>query len=115
MIGMNAVSGRSISDEADHIRQSIRNILTTPIGSRIMRRDYGSLIPELIDAPANPSNMLRVMAATVIAIIKWEPRVSVQGVRVLITTDGATTIDLDAVRRDGPRAGSALTLAIPLR
>uniref|UniRef100_UPI0026076D20 ATPase domain-containing protein n=1 Tax=uncultured Sphingobium sp. TaxID=316087 RepID=UPI0026076D20 len=32
----------------------VRDILTTPIGSRLMRRDYGSLIPELIDQPANP-------------------------------------------------------------
>ena len=39
-MGMNTQNGRSLT-ELDHLRQSIVDILNTPIGSRVMRRDYG--------------------------------------------------------------------------
>jgi phage baseplate assembly protein W len=41
-LGMNSQTGLSIS-EVEHIRQSVRDILVTPVGSRVMRREYGSL------------------------------------------------------------------------
>lgn len=112
---MNRYTGKVFLDEADHIRQSVRDILTTPIGTRIMRRTYGSLIPSLIDQPGNPANRLRLMSATVMAIINWEPRVSVQSATISLAMDGTVTVDMQAVRTDGARAGSALSLAIPLR
>jgi phage baseplate assembly protein W len=110
---MSRDTGRRL-DEVDHIRQSIRDILTTPVGSRIMRRDYGSLLPELIDQPSNPANRLRLMAATVMAIIQWEPRVSVNNVDIAIGIDGSATIDLDLSRRTGPAAGQKLSMAYSL-
>lgn len=42
MTGMSRETGKAL-DEAAHISQSIRDILTTPVGSRLMRRTYGSL------------------------------------------------------------------------
>ena len=114
MSGMNSISGRSLTD-IDHIRQSIRDILTTLVGSRIERRDYGSLLPELIDHPHNQANNLRLMGATVIALARWEPRIAIKKVNVTLGTEaGATTIDMEAVRIDGQRAGSAINLNIPL-
>ncbi|MGD7246543.1 GPW/gp25 family protein, partial [Ralstonia pseudosolanacearum] len=53
MTGMNSSTGRAIADRP-HLAQSIGDILTTPIGSRVMRRDYGSEVPDLIDQPLNP-------------------------------------------------------------
>ncbi|HIH7570978.1 TPA: GPW/gp25 family protein, partial [Yersinia enterocolitica] len=41
-LGMNRHAGQTITD-ADHISQSIADILITPVGSRVMRRTYGSL------------------------------------------------------------------------
>lgn len=52
MNGMDATTGKPLSGDA-HLAQSVADILTTPIGSRVMRRSYGSLIPSLIDAPIN--------------------------------------------------------------
>ncbi len=49
-IGMNNTSGKAITD-IDHLRQSVRDILLTPQGSRIARREYGSLLSALIDQP----------------------------------------------------------------
>lgn len=49
-LGMNRATGAAIAD-LDHTRQSLSDILGTPIGSRVMRRDYGSLLSDLIDQP----------------------------------------------------------------
>lgn len=49
-LGMNRTTGESISD-VDHISQSIGDILRTPVGSRVMRREYGSLLSQMIDQP----------------------------------------------------------------
>lgn len=113
--GMSRSSGAGLADESTHIRQSIADILTTPVGSRVMRREYGSLLPDLVDHPANPANRLRLQAATIMAILRWEPRVSLRRATLSLAMDGAVTVSLEAVRRGGPRAGAALDLTVPLR
>ena len=77
-----------------HLRQSIRDILTTPIGSRVMRRDYGSKIYRLIDAPMNRSTLLAIYAATADAIHKWEPRLRLSKMRIVSAAPGAIELDL---------------------
>ena len=69
-------TGRLIS-EREHILQSIEMILTTPIGSRVMRRDFGSEIPRLIDQPLNRSTLTAIYAAANEAIATHEPRVEI--------------------------------------
>lgn len=111
MTGMDALTGRALG-EMDHIRQSVRDILTTRIGSRVMRRDYGSVIPALIDQPGNAANLLRLRAATVMAILRWEPRIDITRVDFGLNAAGLATVAMDAVRRGGPRAGSAVSLLV---
>lgn len=101
--GMNKSTGLTISD-IDHIRQSIADILTTPVGSRVMRREYGSEIFKLLDAPMNGATKLRIMAATVMSIINWEPRVKVTAMSVEITFDGKMVLSVEFERQDGARA-----------
>jgi phage baseplate assembly protein W len=95
-----------------HIRQSVRDILATRIGSRVMRRDYGSLIPELIDQPGNAAHLLRLRAATVMAILRWEPRLDITRVDFGLDATGTATVSLDAVRRRGPRSGEPMSLSV---
>jgi phage baseplate assembly protein W len=71
--GVNAVTGASLTDW-DHVQQSIGKILTTPIGSRVMRRDFGSDLPDLVDLKMTRRNILAIYSATAAAILKWEPR-----------------------------------------
>ena len=59
---MNRETGGAIST-VEHIGQSISDILTTRLGTRVMRREYGSLLPELVDQPFNDVTRLRVYAA----------------------------------------------------
>ncbi len=110
-IGMNILTGERITD-VNHIRQSVSDILTTRIGTRIKRRTYGSLIPELIDQPNNDATRLRVMAATVMAIILWEPRIMVNKVSFEYGLDGHANIDMEATRIGGARNDSIFPISV---
>jgi phage baseplate assembly protein W len=66
----------------DHLKQSIRDILTTPLGTRVMRREYGSRLFELIDAPINAATIIDIVSATSDALAKWEPRIVVERVQI---------------------------------
>lgn len=90
MIGMNATTGQAIGG-IEHIRQSLRDILTTPIGSRVMRREYGSEVPELIDQPLNDATRLRIFAATAYAVMLWEQRINLTSLQ-LERNDSGTAI-----------------------
>ena len=80
MVGMNSQTGKPLSGLA-HLRQSIRDILTTPIGSRVMRRDYGSRLFDLIDAPGAGGTLVDLYAAVAEALENWEPRFRLSRVR----------------------------------
>lgn len=114
MKGMNRTSGAAI-DGTLHLIQSIGDILSTPIGSRVMRRDYGSLLPELVDAAANASGRLAVFAATAIALKKWEPRLRLTKVGLeLGASSGQFELQIEGDRLDLPPTAAAVTLAVPL-
>ncbi len=112
-MGMSAATGRQL-EGIEHIQQSVRDILTTPIGSRVMRRDYGSLLPELIDQPLNGATALRAYSATVVALMKWEPRIRVRQITRLAPADqpGSLILDMTAQRTD---TGESIDLSVPLR
>lgn len=110
---MNAATGRALAPAA-HIGQSIADILTTPIGTRVMRRLYGSFLPALVDQPATAANLLRLRAATAQAIMKWEPRTRVRSIAVAVTAEGRTEISIErqdrgqaAIARQTVRMGGA--------
>lgn len=106
MKGMNAENGRVI-ESIDHLKQSIRDILNTPIGSRVMRRDYGSELFKLIDSPLNASGTARIIAATAQAIKKWETRFDVKQVKVVSGEPGRVELDLTGVYKPN---GQTITL-----
>lgn len=111
MAGINAKTGKSL-DGIEHIRQSIADIITTPIGSRVMRRDYGSLVPELLDMPMNDALLMQLFAATVIAVSRWEPRIQITGTRRTVSTQqpGAVVIELQCKTADG----QPLNVGVPI-
>lgn len=93
-IGLSNLSGEAIAGEA-HLRQSIRDILTTPIGSRVMNRTYGSRIPRLLDRPISKALVADIVAATAEALARWEPRINLKRVQVYEIEAGRITADLD--------------------
>ncbi|WP_322997514.1 GPW/gp25 family protein [Castellaniella sp.] len=72
-VGVNRRTGQLLTDW-EHVEQSIAVILTTRIGQRVMRREFGSEVPALIDRPMTTRVILAVYAATANALCRWEPR-----------------------------------------
>ena len=62
--------------------ESIRRILATPLGSRVMMPEYGSRLFELIDKTVNDEWVLDATRYTYAAIEKNEPRVIVKKVEI---------------------------------
>ncbi|PZQ21167.1 MAG: phage baseplate protein [Sphingopyxis macrogoltabida] len=93
MHGMNVTNGAPLSG-IGHLRQSVRDILTTRRGTRVMRREYGSDIPDLVDRPMNRSTLLAIYAATIGALGRWEPRISVDAVRATSATPGSIELNI---------------------
>lgn len=113
MNGMDRATGKPLSGAA-HIAQSVADILTTPLGTRTMRRDYGSRLAELIDTPLTKNTALLWIAATAVALRRWEPRLRLTKVALSgLDAGGAPSLTITATRTDQP-SGEPLTLAIPL-
>lgn len=71
--GISADTAQPLSDW-HHVEQSIRKILMTPIGARVMLREFGSELPDLIDRKMTTGNVLAIYSASARAIHRWEPR-----------------------------------------
>lgn len=96
MKGMNASTGKEL-EGIEHLKQSIIDILTTPIGSRVMRRDYGSQLFKLVDKPINRDFTLEIYAATAEALEKWEKRFKLEKVKITEVKEGKVTLDLEGL------------------
>ena len=117
MRGMDLRTGKPIEGNA-HLAQSLGDLLSTPIGSRVMRRDYGSLLFGLIDQPLNPATRLLIFAASALAIRQWEPRLRVKRFGLQLTdglSAGAALLTIEGERTDLPAPNSSVTLSIPIR
>lgn len=113
MRGMNRETGAPL-DGDEHLAQSIADIVTTPLGTRPMRRDYGCLLFDLIDRPFNAATRLLCSMAIAMAVARWEPRLVVRRVQLVGEfTAGQAQAIITGVRSDG--AANVLTrLTIPL-
>ncbi|MEQ0244319.1 GPW/gp25 family protein [Klebsiella sp. CN_Kp084] len=99
-IGMSEANGKAITD-TDHLRQSVRDILLTPQGCRITRREYGSLLSALVDQPQNPALRLQVMSAVYVALSRWEPRLTLDSITISSNFDGSMVVELTGQRNNG--------------
>ncbi|OWQ35492.1 GPW/gp25 family protein [Pseudomonas sp. DrBHI1] len=93
MIGMDRRTGQPLSGVA-HLRQSIEDILTTPLGSRRMRPEYGSQLRRYVDLPVNEGWKSAVQAEVARALGRWEPRLKLERVKVVAVLDGQVSLAL---------------------
>lgn len=91
----------------EKIRQSIRLILATAPGERIMRPDFGCGIHELLFEPLTPALVALVADRVSTALARWEPRIDVLKVDVRIPGSGSQTLLLDITYRT--RANNAVS------
>ena len=109
--GMNPEGTGALTDH-DQLWQSVTKILTTPTGSRVMRREFGSAIPDLLDAPQNAVTRMQLMGATAIALAQWEPRISLTAITFERSeNDGTLYVDITGTR---PTSGQSFSITISL-
>jgi uncharacterized protein len=69
--------GIALVSDTEKIEQSIKIILMTPIGQRVMRPTFGSRLNELIFMPANAETFGLAEMYVQDALTFWEPRIQV--------------------------------------
>lgn len=95
--GINRETGEVLTGWA-HCAQSIIVILTTALGTRVMRRDFGSDVPGLIDRPINSKTAMDYYMAVSVALKKWEPAFHLARVQMLAAdASGMVSFQLDGV------------------
>ncbi len=93
MIGMDRRTGQPLSG-LEHVRQSIEDILTTPLGSRRMRPEYGSNLRRYVDLPVTGGWKSAVQAEVARALLRWEPRLKLERVQVVAVVGGQISFQL---------------------
>lgn len=71
--GIDRRTGRLISGWS-HVEQCLHVIFTTRFGERVMRRWFGSAVPQILGQNMVPSTVLKFWTAICIAVDLWEPR-----------------------------------------
>lgn len=91
----------AMSSGASDIDSSIRMILTTAPGERLMRPAFGCKIWELLFEPINANTLGLMGEAVREAIGRWEPRVTLEEVRLDPSGQhaGEVLIEIDYVIR----------------
>ncbi len=100
MNGVNNRTGKRLSGVA-HFRQSVSDILTTPIGSRVRVRGYGCALFSLVDNPRDDMTRLQIIAASATALARWETRLKVT--RVLVSFpegESGCVLDIEGINKE---------------
>jgi phage baseplate assembly protein W len=77
-----------------NVEQSLRILLLTEPGQRVMRADFGSKVARLVFAPGSMQYLGQLETTVREAIRDWEPRVEVEDVRAETDPADATRVSL---------------------
>lgn len=86
-IGVDGRGGIALSRYTDEIEEAIQIVLSTPVGYRVMRPEFGCRITELVFAPINASTIAAVNRYVIEALGYWEPRIDVVDVQAMPDPD----------------------------
>lgn len=90
------VNGLAESADVAKVEESIRVILGTQRGERIMRPQFGSNLKTLAFAPGSPSTANLARYYVTEALTQWEPRIEVLDVQVTSDTrKGSVVLVID--------------------
>ena len=81
-MGVDARGNLAMTGGADDLDSSMRVVLATAPGERVMRPNFGCAIWDLVFEPVNATTVGRMEQAVREALAQWEPRASVESVSV---------------------------------
>jgi phage baseplate assembly protein W len=81
----------------EKIRAAVLTILSTTLGERVMRPDFGSELHNQVFASLNAATLGALAFSVRKALIAWEPRIKVQDVQVsdVQAAEGVVSISID--------------------
>lgn len=74
---IDAQGGLALTSERSEIEQAILIILTTSLGQRVMRPEFGCRLQELVFAPNDNQTAAQARRFVEEALGRWEPRIEV--------------------------------------
>lgn len=77
-----------------NVEQSLRLLLLTELGQRVMRPDFGSKVARMVFAPGSVEYLGMLETAVRDAIRDWEPRIELEQVSAEVALDDATRVNL---------------------
>lgn len=83
----------------EDIRQSIRIILSTNPGERVMRPDFGAGLRDFVFEPVDQSIAHRLQTRVQESLIDWEPRIDVLKVDVTLDAVTHSTVNIQITYR----------------
>ncbi len=76
------------------VREVMLNILLTRPGERLMRPEFGAGIRNFIHHPNNETTRALIADAALRALTRWEPRVTIEEVRVVADRERLSHVNL---------------------
>lgn len=81
---INSNGGVALSEGKEHLAEGLRHLLSTRLGERVMRRDYGSRIFEVPFDPNDQAIFPFLKKFVLNAARTWERRLIVQDVKMTV-------------------------------
>jgi hypothetical protein len=91
-MGVDHTGSLALTHGEEDLDRSIRIVLATAPGERVMRPQFGCKIWDLMFEPVTANLMGAMKSSVKDALARWEPRVQVNEVRVLADDDDASLV-----------------------
>jgi hypothetical protein len=92
---VSATGGIGMVEREREIEEAIRLVLGTAPGERPMRPEFGCGIHEYVFAPADGATAGRIAAEVRAALVRWEPRITVDDVVIAFDVVDTGTLYVD--------------------
>lgn len=110
MIGMDRHTGALISGQS-YLVQRVQDVVTTRVGTRIIRRQYGGSLPDLVDRKVVPATFTRAAAAIAATLMQWVPDFKIRRISWLQLQPGQVIAVLSGTER---ATGQPLSVEVAL-
>lgn len=106
----------AVSAGAENVRESIRVILSTELGERLMTPEFGGGLRSFLFQPASAATQRLIQERIVQSLGRWEPRITVESVVVETDPREGEAVATATVRYRlvATRAAEQLSLEVPL-
>ncbi|MEX0761909.1 MAG: GPW/gp25 family protein [Dehalococcoidia bacterium] len=86
--------GLMLTSGVEEINASLRMILSTAPGERVMRPDFGCRIWDLLFAPVDANTLGQMVQTVTEAVERWEPRIELQEVEPVPDPEDASVVHI---------------------